>query len=81
MLGHLPWAPGPMYTFHSLHSSPIRHEVDLSSSGGDGRGGERTVEGGGREEGQDQTCLLGRAPLPPSPQAGLFGELSTHQDA
>lgn len=30
-----------MYTFYSLHSSPSRHEVDLSSSGEDGQRGKR----------------------------------------
>lgn len=63
VLGHLPWAPGPMYTFHSLHSSPIRHEVDLSSSGGDGRGGESPVERGReRAAGPDLSPWKGAPP-------------------
>lgn len=53
--------------------------ICLAQEGTDGEG--RAQWRGGERGRQDQTCLLGRAPLPPSPQAGLFGELSTHQDA
>lgn len=72
----------PMYTSYSLHPSPIRHEVDLSSSGGDGRVGKRErgqCRGEEKEAGHDWTPP--KASLLPSPQASLFGELSTHQDA
>lgn len=65
----------PMYTLQSLHSSPIRHEVDLSSSRGEGRRRKEGVlvaggGGAGREEREAGASLVssrGRTPLPSSP--------------
>lgn len=58
-----------VHTSQSLRSSPIRHEVDLSSSRGEGRrrqGGERAVQGGDeREAGASLVSSGGRAS--PSP--------------
>lgn len=60
-----------VHTLQSLHSSPIRHEVDLSSSRGEGRKrkeGECAVQKVGEEEaGAGPVSSRGRAPRPSSP--------------
>lgn len=70
--------------FTKFYSSPVRHKVDLSSSGG-GQGreeGESALQGEGEAGNRVENAHLLRGTGPPtSPQASLFGELSTHQDA
>lgn len=70
--------PQVLYTHHmEFHSPPKRHTIDLSNSEGVDLRGDRGVSAlsgtGGRKQTGQQS--------PASPQASLFGELSTHQDA
>lgn len=56
-----------VHAVQSLRSSPFRHEVDLSSSGGEGRRrreGELAVQGGEGEAGARPVSSGGKAPPP-----------------